>query len=199
MRTLIIVVLLGAASALAGEPMALEKKMLEAELILEFELPFDPEVAKTPGGGANAVKATGPTQAALSRARVVRVLFPAGVAVPAPAPPLSFVASGSNGCVEAALKKGTIRALGFFRKKEEDWVQLYGVEQRLPAYTELDPGWARLLAAVEEAARWRAQTPRAPPPSEALNSDNPFLKRLARAWASRKATPAELFAADCFH
>lgn len=133
-------------------PISLEKKLAEAELIVEFELPFDAAVMKEPGKGANLVMASGPMAAALARARVARVIFPAGGTAPVQLPALRFVASGADGCLELAAKRGTVRALGFFKKKGATWVQLFGVEQRLPAYTDLDPSWPQLISAVEQRA-----------------------------------------------
>ncbi|MDP1829865.1 MAG: hypothetical protein Q8L48_41775 [Archangium sp.] len=149
MRTALILAVLWCAPAEAGKPVPFEEKVLEADLIVEFELPFDAQAMKAPSKGANAVMASGPMGAALARARVVRVIFPAGGSAPAKLPALRFVASGAEGCLELAAKRGTVRALGFFKKKGAGWVQLFGLEQQLPAYTDLDPAWPQLLAAVE--------------------------------------------------
>lgn len=147
---LLVLVALWCVPAAAGQPVAFEKKVLEADLIVEFELPFDAQAMKAPSKGANAVMASGPMGAALARARVVRVIHPAGGTAPAKLPTLRFVASGADGCLELAAKRGTVRALGFFKKKGAAWVQLFGIEQQLPAYTDLDPAWPQLLADVEK-------------------------------------------------
>lgn len=195
MRHAAILVVLWCAPAEAGKPVPFEEKVLEADLIVEFELPFDALAMKAPSKGANAVMASGPMGAALARARVVRVIFPAGGTAPAKLPVLRFVASGAGGCVELAAKRGTVRALGFFKKQGALWVQLFGIEQQLPAYTDLDPAWPLLLAAVEKGVEWRAK----PPVAIGVN-DNPFINRLAARLIGGdevKFVVSEPFAEDC--
>ena len=173
---------LAATPALAGMPKTLAEKVHGADLVLEFELKFDAEAMATyDKNGANAVYPGGPVKAALEKARVVRTIFPAKP--PDDPPKLQHVAGASQACIDAAGLRVKVRALGFFKRdKKGHWQQIFGVEQMLPLHTDLDPKYQQVVAAVQEAVKWRA----APETAEAsLQSDNPILRRLAAGWLQK--------------
>jgi hypothetical protein len=148
------------ASLLCGDQVSLPEKVFKSARIVEFTLTYDAAKKPVPLG---------------------RVIFPAESTEPAP--PLGLWLTSNSPCAPLALKKKQVRLLAFF---DANGKQLVGVEQDQGQGTDLDPTYASLVEAALEAKGWPDERMRAvgpeqlwQPQKKALQSDNPYLRRLA--------------------
>jgi hypothetical protein len=179
--------------AQAGEMLSLHEKLQRSELILEVRLPltqpiperwpnrtYDPQGHGFPGALV---------EAARQAATIERVLKTSPEAGQAPELPATLHVFASNTpCWWKAHERGGLRTLVFLRREAGGaWQQVAGVEHESGLYSDLNPDYELLVAAITEAGAWVEERMRAVAAEmlwqqqrAALQSeDNVYLRHLA--------------------
>lgn len=179
-------------AAHAGESLGLYDKLARSALVIELRVPLDQPVPESwpnqgydPQGFAfpDALVAVG-----RERATVERALVGAGGMGKLPVPEQPWVFSSSSTCWWLAHQRGSVRSLLFLeRGGPSGWQQVYGVEHEWGAYSDLNPDYDALVAAITRASAWTDERVQAVDAAalwqdqrQALASDDPYLLGLAR-------------------
>ncbi|MEW6542743.1 MAG: hypothetical protein AB1411_03935 [Nitrospirota bacterium] len=189
---------LPAAAAEGGEQLSLGERVFGADSIVEARLPLHAPIPKRwpnqtydPKGWAFPKELI---DQALKGARIERVLKAPSSGKPVlPAQPYIF--SIGSPCWWMSHERGEVRSLFFLRRDGRGrWRELAGVEQEQGLYSDLNPAYEDLVAAIKIVAGWPAQAPEEARESQRrlLNaSHNPYLLHLASLYLTKHA-PAVL-------
>lgn len=176
----------------AGDALAPYDKLARADLVLEVRLPVAgaipaewPNQVYDPQGWAfpDALVAAG-----REGAEVTRVVVGAGGIGALPAAGSFHVFGSGSACWWLAHQRGGLRTLVFLEQGDDGgFHQIFGTEQEWGGFTDLDPGYEALVAALGRADAWtdeRASAVAAPmlwqDQRAALVADDPYLLVLAR-------------------
>lgn len=166
MRILLLPLVLSFPSfAVAGEEQSLSHKLFQAEQVVEVRMPVAGTVPESwpnkvydPQGWAFPDSLASEARGKVELARVV-VAPPGGEQTNLPAS-LHLFASDSR-CWWAAHARGEVRALVFLERQGEAARQVFGVELERGAYSDFNPHYDDLVAAVQRAAAWTDERTRA--------------------------------------
>jgi len=179
-------------TAMAGESLSPSDKLTRSELVLEVRLPVVgaipaswPNQAYDPQGWAfpDALVTTG-----REGAEITRVVVGAGGIGTLPAPGSFHIFGSGSACWWLAHQRGGLRSLVFLEQRDDgSFHQIFGTEQEWGGFTDLEPGYEALVAALDRADTWndeRASAVAVPmrwqDQRAALVSDDPYLLVLAR-------------------
>lgn len=184
--------LLSTVPAVGGDVRSLGEKVFSATLVVEIRMTVKGKIPKSwpnkrydPAGRAfpDAILSK-----ALKSRKIVHAFTP-GVAPGALfLPTAPYIFSSGSPCWWDAHRRGSLRVLLFFRKNPDgSFTQIAGVEHETGQFSDLNPDYDRLIAAVTEAVTWSDERMRAVPPESlwqkqraALRAhDNPYLQMLA--------------------
>jgi hypothetical protein len=175
-------------SALAGDELSLHAKLDRAVLVMELRLPMSQPVPESwPNQGYDPAGWAFP-QALIDRARqgaqLQRLLWGGGGLGHPPVPEQPWVFGSSSACWWEAQERGSVRSLVF---TDREGAQIYGVEHGWGSYSDLNPRYEELVAAITRSVGWDDERPRAVAPEAlwldqraALTEDNPYLLVLTR-------------------
>lgn len=175
-RGALLLSLLAASPALAGERFSLGENLANSDVVLEVKVPLKK-------GAADWKAAT-----------LEKVVSPAHATEPAAVPAKTRLFSSGSPCWKKA-KGGAVKALVFFKATGADggYTQVGGVEAETGRYSELHPAYAKLVEAAAAGGAFADERMRAVGPetlwqkerAALAQKDNPYLRAAAAAFLAK--------------
>jgi hypothetical protein len=172
------------APAFAGDIVPLGEKTFSADVIIELRLVFDRQIPRNWPIKSYAPLGRGFPDALIARATqgatIIQIIKGDSSITRKDLPRNIFVFSSGSPCWWRAHKDKAMRTMLFFRKSGTGaYRQIFGVEYETGQYSDVNPRYHDLVAAVRSALEWREERMRAVPVSQLWPAQRSILRSSA--------------------